>query len=120
MQATVKKDTDPESGVPGGGRGRRDKVDSTGVYPLSAGLPEGKHLEIRTPAAWGQGDRGPAGYFDAGESELSIPVNRPPADKLERSSSMQPGTVLLIEFPSFTGRITLHTSRELRSEEHTS
>jgi hypothetical protein len=59
-----------ESGMPGGGQGRRDEVGPTGVYPMSAGIPEGRHLEIRTPASWGQGDRGAEGYNDAGGSEL--------------------------------------------------
>jgi hypothetical protein len=59
-----------ESGQPGGGAGRRDEVGPTGVYPMSAGIPPGKHPEIRTPASWGQGDRGPEGYNDSGGSEL--------------------------------------------------
>ena len=59
-----------ESGQPGGGAGRRDEVGPTGVYPMSGGIPEGKHLEVRTPAAWGQGERGAEGYNDAGGSEL--------------------------------------------------
>src|ERR1700755_454485 len=59
-----------ESGEPGGGAGRRDEVGPTGVYPMSGGIPEGKHLEVRTPAAWGQGERGAEGYNDAGGSEL--------------------------------------------------
>lgn len=59
-----------ESGAPGGGEGRRDEVGPTGVYPMSGGIPEGKHLEIRTPASWGQGKRGAEGYNDAGGSEL--------------------------------------------------
>src|SRR5580765_6169275 len=59
-----------ESGEPGGGQGRRDEVGPTGVYPMSSGIPEGKHLEIRTPASWGQGERGAAGYEDSGGSEL--------------------------------------------------
>jgi hypothetical protein len=59
-----------ESGEPGGGQGRRDEVGPTGVHPMSAGLPEGKHLEVRTPGSWGQGDRGAAGYEDSGGSEL--------------------------------------------------
>ncbi len=59
-----------ESGKPGGGAGRRDEVGPTGVYPMSAGTPTGKHPEIRTPAAWGQGDRGAEGYNDSGGSEL--------------------------------------------------
>ena len=59
-----------ESGQPGGGAGRRDEVGPTGVYPMSAGIPPGKHPEIRTPAEWGQGDRGAEGYNDSGGSEL--------------------------------------------------
>jgi hypothetical protein len=59
-----------ESGQPGGGAGRRDEVGPTGVYPMSGGIPAGKHLEIRTPAAWGQGERGAEGYYDSGGSEL--------------------------------------------------
>src|SRR5689334_21611641 len=59
-----------ESGQPGGGTGRRDEVGPTGVYPMSAGVPRGKHPEIRTPASWGQGERGAAGYEDSGRSGL--------------------------------------------------
>lgn len=59
-----------ESGEPGGGQGRRDEVGPTGVYPMSGGIPSGKHPEIRTPASWGQGDRGAEGYEDSGGSEL--------------------------------------------------
>jgi len=59
-----------ESGQPGGGAGRRDIVEPSGVYPMSGGIPPNKHLEIRTPAAWGQGKRGAEGYNDAGGSEL--------------------------------------------------
>lgn len=60
-----------ESGMPGGGAGRRDYVGGSGVWPASAGIdrvPRG--AEIRTPAAWGQGERGPEGYYDSGTSEL--------------------------------------------------
>ena len=59
-----------ESGRPGGGAGRRDEVGPTGVYPMSGGIPEGKHPEIRTPASWGQGERGAEGFEDSGGSEL--------------------------------------------------
>jgi hypothetical protein len=65
-----KADERRESGLPGGGAGRRDEVGPTGVYPMSGGIPEGKHPELRTPAAWGQGDRGAEGYEDSGGSEL--------------------------------------------------
>jgi hypothetical protein len=59
-----------ESGMPGGGQGRRDEVGGSGVHPVSAGTDPNRNAEIRTPAAWGQGERGAAGYDDAGGSEL--------------------------------------------------
>jgi hypothetical protein len=58
-----------ESGLPGGGAGRRDEVGGSGVHPASAGTAP-KDAVIRSPAAWGQGDRGAAGYEDSGSSEL--------------------------------------------------
>ncbi|MDB6122261.1 MAG: hypothetical protein JWQ71_1254 [Pedosphaera sp.] len=61
-----------ESGVPGGGRGRRDVVRGSGVYPASGPLPR-SNAPIRTEAAWGQGSRGAAGYEDSGSSELNLP-----------------------------------------------
>ena len=60
---------DPESGEPGGGRGRRDEVGGSGVYPASAGNAPADAVP-RTQAEWGQGERGAAGYDDAGSSEL--------------------------------------------------
>jgi len=60
-----------ESGQPGGGQGRVDEVGGSGVYPASGPLPKGD-APIRAPAAWGQGERGAAGYQDHGESELSL------------------------------------------------
>lgn len=69
---SVRGDEQRENGKPGGGAGRRDQVGPTGVYPMSGGIPEGKHPEIRTPAAWGQGERGAAGYEDSGGSELGM------------------------------------------------
>lgn len=59
-----------ESGEPGGGQGRRDEVGRSGVYPMSGPLPPG-NAPIRTQPAWGQGERGAAGYEDHGGSELS-------------------------------------------------
>lgn len=59
-----------ESGLPGGGQGRRDEVGGSGVHPMSAGVDPNRNAELRTPAAWGQGERGAAGYEDSGGSEL--------------------------------------------------
>lgn len=60
-----------ETGLPGGGKGRRDEVGGSGVYPMSGPHPAGNAPIIPEPA-WGQGERGAAGYDEAGESELII------------------------------------------------
>jgi hypothetical protein len=61
-----------ESGEPGGGRGRREVVRGSGVYPASGPLPRGR-APVRTEAEWGQGTRGAAGYEDSGRSGLNLP-----------------------------------------------
>ncbi len=61
----------PESGLPGGGAGRRDVVGHFGVYPLSGPHPDGP-AELRAPAAWGQGARGALGSEDSGRSGLLL------------------------------------------------
>ncbi len=61
-----------ESGVPGGGQGRRDEVGETNVYPMSGSeMPEGDEI-IRTPGELGQRGRGLEGYQDHGESEANV------------------------------------------------
>lgn len=68
-ETNAQRDDDRESGLPGGGAGRRDEVRGSGVYPASAAnAPEG--AELRNQAGWAQGDRGAAGYEDPGSSEL--------------------------------------------------
>ena len=68
-QAAPDPESKKESGQPGGGAGRRDEAGGSGVYPASAGhAPE--DAEPRTQAAWGQGERGAAGYEDSGNSEI--------------------------------------------------
>ncbi|HET7551719.1 MAG TPA: hypothetical protein VFK04_10515 [Gemmatimonadaceae bacterium] len=62
---------DRESGTPGGGQGRRDAVGRSGVYPESASERPGADAPVRTQNAWGQGERGAAGYEDSGTSELA-------------------------------------------------
>jgi CBS domain-containing protein len=59
------------AGVPGEGAGRKDEVGYSGVYPMSGPHPKGE-APVVTPASWGQGKRGAAGYEDHGESELTI------------------------------------------------
>jgi CBS domain-containing protein len=59
-----------ESGMPGGGRGRKDKIEKSGVYPVSALEDASPDAMIHGEASWGQGERGAAGYEDSGGSEL--------------------------------------------------
>src|SRR5262245_37632245 len=59
-----------ESGMPGGGQGRKDKVGKTGVYPVSEMAGASKDAVIHDQASFGQGERGAAGYEDSGGSEL--------------------------------------------------
>lgn len=62
------RDNQRESGLPGGGAGRRDEAGGSGVYPQSApNVPE--DAVTRGLQSWGQGERGPEGYYDAGASE---------------------------------------------------
>lgn len=58
-----------DSGLPGGGVGRREEPGHTGVYPMSS--PEGANPDapLQNENAWGQGERGAAGYQDSGDSE---------------------------------------------------
>ena len=64
-------DTEHRAGMPGDGAGRRDEIGGkSGVYPFSDAPPD-LDAPIRTEAEFGQGDRGPEGYEDAGTSEGS-------------------------------------------------
>lgn len=60
-----------ESGMPGGGAGRKDKIGKSGVYRVSGPHPRGD-APIVGMASWGQGQRGATGYEDHGESELFL------------------------------------------------
>jgi hypothetical protein len=59
-----------DSGLPGGGVGRREEPGHTGVYPMSS--PEGANPDapLEDENAWGQGERGAAGYDDSGDSGM--------------------------------------------------
>ncbi|HEY8226222.1 MAG TPA: CBS domain-containing protein [Pyrinomonadaceae bacterium] len=59
-----------ESGMPGGGQGRKDKIEKSGVYPVSAAEGASQDAMVEGEASWGQGERGAAGYEDSGGSEL--------------------------------------------------
>ena len=68
------RDTDAErkreSGMPGDGQGRKDKIEKSGGYPVSALEDASPDAMVHGEASWGQGERGAAGYEDSGGSEL--------------------------------------------------
>jgi CBS domain-containing protein len=59
-----------ESGLPGGGQGRKDKIEVSGVFPVSKMEDASPDAMVQGEASWGQGERGVAGYEDSGGSEL--------------------------------------------------
>ena len=68
---TADSDAEHRGGMPGDGAGRRDEIGGkSGVYPFSE-APQDLDAPVRTGAEFGQGDRGPEGYDDAGTSEGS-------------------------------------------------
>lgn len=71
----TQKSSKQDSGLPGGGVGRRDDVGHTGVYPLSASEGASGEAPIESEAAWGQGQRGAEGYNDSGDSGLDAAMN---------------------------------------------
>jgi len=76
IRKSEKHNKERESGRPGGGAGRKDKVGPSGVYPMSGPHPPGD-APLVWPGAWGQGKRGAAGYEDHGESELNLRPVKP-------------------------------------------
>jgi hypothetical protein len=70
MADEKKEQTDQqrESGEPGGGRGRRDDVGRSGIYPVSSLDQAPADATVRGEAEWGQGERGAKGYDDSGRS----------------------------------------------------
>jgi CBS domain-containing protein len=76
IRKASKHSEERESGRPGGGAGRKDKVGPSGVYPMSGPHPPGD-APLVWPGAWGQGKRGAEGYEDHGESELNIRPVKP-------------------------------------------
>lgn len=60
----------PDTGLPGGGKGRRDEVGRTGVYPGSGPYPSGP-AEVRTPAEFVHGQTDAEGRQAEGSSGLT-------------------------------------------------
>jgi hypothetical protein len=71
-----------ESGMPGGGKGRKDAPGYTGVYPVSHMAGADPQATTHGEMTWGQGERGAAGYVDRGESEVfTVPGDEAAADR---------------------------------------
>jgi hypothetical protein len=61
----------PDSGQPGGGKGRVDEVGRSPVYPASGPLPSGD-AEVRTPASFVHGQLDEEGRPVEGGSEITM------------------------------------------------
>src|SRR6266511_1902517 len=57
-----------ESGIPGGGQGRKDKIERSGVYPVSALEGASSDAMVHGEASWGQGERGVVVYEESPSS----------------------------------------------------
>lgn len=70
QQAAGQQQSASDSGLPGGGVGRREGPFNTPVYPISADEGAAGDATVESENAWGQGERGAAGYQDSGGSGL--------------------------------------------------
>lgn len=77
-----------QSGMPGGGRGRVDRVGRSGVYPASGPWPD-QNAPVQGEASWGQGDRGAAGYQDSGRSEIPMQPEQGKQQNQQQSQGQQ-------------------------------
>jgi hypothetical protein len=78
-------DVQRESGLPGGGAGRKEEVGGSGVYPASAGrAPSG--ARIRNQAEWGHGAGGVAMAQASPSAELIHPPVQPDVAEVEPSA----------------------------------
>ncbi len=71
----TRKTQSKSSGRTSSGRGRKETVKGSGVYPASGPLPD-EDAEAQGMASWGQGERGAEGYQDHGSSELPMEGER--------------------------------------------
>lgn len=99
---SVNSITKRESGMPGGGAGRKDVVGRSGVYRVSGPLPAGD-APIVGMASWGQGNRGAAGYEDHGESELVF--QRVTPEKCRDIMTKDPVCCLADDTATYAGRL---------------
>jgi hypothetical protein len=74
-----------EEGLPGSGKGQKEKPGRSGVYPMSAHeMPPIGDAPVRNMHEFGQGERAAAGYEDHGSSETEyIPASGEPPEENE-------------------------------------
>jgi hypothetical protein len=60
------------SGLPGGGQGRRDETGKSGVYPVSDMQGASGDAPVVGEMGWGQVERGAERYNDSGSSEITV------------------------------------------------
>ena len=74
-----------EEGLPGSGKGQKEKPGRSGVYPMSAHeMPPSGDAPVRNMQEFGQGERGATGYEDHGSSETEyIPASGEPSEENE-------------------------------------
>ncbi len=70
QQQASQQQNQNDSGLPGGGVGRKEGPFNTPVYPVSADAGASGDAQVESENAWGQGQRGAAGYQDSGGSGL--------------------------------------------------
>ena len=83
-----------DSGLPGGGVGRKEGPFNTPVYPVSADSGASGDAKVESENAWGQGQRGAAGYQDSGGSGLDD------TGQMERQQEEQQGAQQSDQQPS--------------------
>lgn len=91
-----------ESGLPGGGTGRKDEVGGSGVHPMSGPHPPGE-APVVEQAGWGQGRRGAAGYENHGESGAMAPSAVP--EKCRDIMTKNPAACLPIDSTAQAARL---------------
>lgn len=93
-QQTSGQTSQNESGLPGGGVGRKEGPFNTPVYPVSADAGASGDATVENENAWGQGQRGAAGYRDSGGSSLDDTGIRERQDEqrqADQQAGQQPG-----------------------------
>ncbi len=79
----------PISGQPGAGKGQREDVRGSRVYPASGPFPRGSAV-VRTDAAWGRGPKANTGYAEDDAEESSLLPQKLPSSRVAEPASELP------------------------------